>query len=270
MDLNTFDYDNAPVRTILIEDEPYFIARDVAGVLGYKWKGSSTVKHVPEDWKKICRLETSSGIQEVAALSEQGLYFFLNRSDKPLALPFQMWVNGQVLPALRKQTLSLEPPKVESAPVPAMSSLQLLQATVNAMVDQEQRLASVEQKLEDYEEGRKNALKALSQLPEPSMEVPDPSLRVLVSRVVREYAKANGIRDYSTLWNRLYMEFRDAFHVDLKIIAENRGISVLDLAEEREYLDKLYALAVKLFKHRAMSPTGAITWSDTWAHGEDS
>jgi hypothetical protein len=35
-------------------------------------------------------------------LSEQGLYFFLSRSDKPAALPFQKWIAGEVIPAIRK------------------------------------------------------------------------------------------------------------------------------------------------------------------------
>ena len=34
--------------------------------------------------------------------SEQGLYFFLGRSDKPAALPMQMWIAGEVLPSIRK------------------------------------------------------------------------------------------------------------------------------------------------------------------------
>ena len=38
----------------------------------------------------------------MAMLSEQGVYFFLARSDKPKALPFQMWLAGDVLPTLRK------------------------------------------------------------------------------------------------------------------------------------------------------------------------
>ena len=43
-----------------------------------------------------------SGNQNMAILSEQGLYFFLGRSDKPKALPFQKWIAGEVLPTLRK------------------------------------------------------------------------------------------------------------------------------------------------------------------------
>lgn len=35
-------------------------------------------------------------------LTEHGLYFFLGRSDKPAALPFQKWLAGEVLPSIRK------------------------------------------------------------------------------------------------------------------------------------------------------------------------
>jgi len=260
----------APVRTILKDDGTvWFVARDVADALSYKWKGSSTIKHVPVDWRGLYTYQTTSGPQEMAILSEHGLYFFLNRSDKPGALPFQTWVNGTVLPQLRQQSLPVQiTPPVQQPP---MTQLQLLQATISALVAQEQqqaiqseKIASLEQKMDTFEVTRQQSIKVLSELPEPSVDVPDPSLRILTSRVVREYAKANGIKDYSILWNKLYMEYRDAFHIDLKVIAENRGIHVLDLAEEREYLPQLYALAVKLFKHRLVSPTGGIQWSESW------
>lgn len=38
-------------------------------------------------------------------ISEQGLYFFLGRSDKPVALPFQKWLAGDVIPSIRKHGL---------------------------------------------------------------------------------------------------------------------------------------------------------------------
>ena len=45
---------------------------------------------------------TPTGNQELIIFSEQGLYFFLGRSDKPAALPMQKWVAGEVLPTIRK------------------------------------------------------------------------------------------------------------------------------------------------------------------------
>lgn len=82
--------------------EPWFVGKDVASALGYEWKGIASIKHVPEEWRGVQSVQTPSAEQEMLTLSEQGLYFFLGRSDKPKALPFQKWLAGEVLPAIRK------------------------------------------------------------------------------------------------------------------------------------------------------------------------
>lgn len=84
------------------DGNPWFVAKDVLLALGYQWKGIANLKHVPEEWRGVTSVQTPSGTQEMLMLSEQGLYFFLGRSDKPKALPFQKWLAGDVLPALRK------------------------------------------------------------------------------------------------------------------------------------------------------------------------
>lgn len=60
------------------------------------------MQSVPDIWKGNKRIITPGGEQEMLCLSEQGLYFFLGRSDKPKALPYQMWVVGNVIPSIRK------------------------------------------------------------------------------------------------------------------------------------------------------------------------
>jgi Prophage antirepressor len=84
------------------QGEPNWVAKDVAEALGYEWKGTSTISHVPQEWRGVYSVCTPSGVQEMITLSEPGLYFFLARSDKQRALPFQKWVAGQVLPSIRK------------------------------------------------------------------------------------------------------------------------------------------------------------------------
>lgn len=94
------------------QGEPYWVAKDVAEALGYEWKRSLTISHVPAEWKGAIPISSLGGIQEMLVLSEPGLYFFLARSDKPRALPFQKWIAGQVLPAIRKTgQFSLRVPK---------------------------------------------------------------------------------------------------------------------------------------------------------------
>ena len=95
--------------------EPLFVAKDVALALGYEWNGTARIVHVPAEWRGVTSVVTPSGTQEMVVLTEQGLYFFLGRSDKPKALPFQKWLAGEVLPAIRKHGGYLTPKKLEEA-----------------------------------------------------------------------------------------------------------------------------------------------------------
>jgi len=101
--LTPFRFDAQAVRVIEVNGDPWFVAKDVALALDYVWKGTSgTIDHIPEKWRGVCSVQTPYGTQEMVCLSEQGLYFFICRSDKPKALPFQDWLAGEVLPAIRK------------------------------------------------------------------------------------------------------------------------------------------------------------------------
>lgn len=102
-------YDNGVFSSRVIQDEDgqiWFAARDVAIALGYSQESIETpgklFGHVPEIWKGRKRIPTPGGEQNMLCLSEQGLYFFLGRSDKEKALPYQMWIAGDVVPSIRQ------------------------------------------------------------------------------------------------------------------------------------------------------------------------
>lgn len=68
----------AEVRSVIWRGGPAFVAKDMAEALGYVWQGTSgTMAHVPEEWRGVCSVQTPSGRQERAMLTEPGLYFFL-------------------------------------------------------------------------------------------------------------------------------------------------------------------------------------------------
>ena len=92
------------VRMTEYNGEIAFVAKDILERLGYELQrgAGSYIAHVPEEWRGVHPIDTPSGTQEMAVLTEQGLYFFLARSDKPLALPFQKWIAGEVIPSIRK------------------------------------------------------------------------------------------------------------------------------------------------------------------------
>ncbi|MDR2049741.1 MAG: hypothetical protein LBP69_09840 [Treponema sp.] len=99
--VQTFDFNSKPVRTFAIDGDPWWVAKDVAEVLEHEWQ-PNLVSHVPGEWKGRYPIPTPGGVQEMLCLAEQGLYFFLARSDKPLAFPFQKWIAGEVIPSIRK------------------------------------------------------------------------------------------------------------------------------------------------------------------------
>lgn len=111
--LAVFDYQDKQVRVIQDEQgEPWFVAKDLAEVLGYKWN-PYLLNHIPEQWKGSKPIVTLGGVQEMIVLSEQGIYFFLGRSDKPAALPFQMFLAGEVMPSIRKHGAYMTPETIE-------------------------------------------------------------------------------------------------------------------------------------------------------------
>lgn len=97
-----FHFDGQEVRVVDLDGATAVVAKDVAEALGYEWNGSARIAHVPDEWKGVTSVVTPRGKQEMAVLTEQGLYFFLGRSDKPKALAFQKWIAGDVLPAIRR------------------------------------------------------------------------------------------------------------------------------------------------------------------------
>jgi len=122
-----FSFGEHSVRVAVRDGEPWFVAKDVMVALEYSGHSApaKVCEHIPGEWKGVNPIHTPGGQQNMLCLSEPGLYFFLGRSDKPNALPFQKWVYGQVLPAIRK-TGRYEAPGKEM--------------TVNEMVDKMTRL----------------------------------------------------------------------------------------------------------------------------------
>lgn len=100
---NSFDFKGMNVRVVMIDGDPWFLARDVREALGvaqhgrnFAFLGTDEVRQLPSG------LISGKGMDRALILSESGLYKFILRSDKPNARPFQDWVTREVLPAIRK------------------------------------------------------------------------------------------------------------------------------------------------------------------------
>lgn len=90
------------IRAIRDEDgEPSFVAKDVAKALGYRMASDMT-RRLDEDEKGTRSVRTPGGDQEMAVITEAGLYAAVLGSKVPEAKAFKRWVTHEVLPALRR------------------------------------------------------------------------------------------------------------------------------------------------------------------------
>lgn len=100
--IQIFKYENNDVRTVEINGEPWFVLKDVCGVLGLS-NHKVTAQRLDRDEVSQTYLTDSIGRkQETTVINESGLYSVILRSDKPEAKPFRKWVTSEVLPSIRK------------------------------------------------------------------------------------------------------------------------------------------------------------------------
>lgn len=89
------------VRVIMQNGEPWFVAKDVCSILEIA-NSRDAVASLDADEKGVATVDTPGGKQEMATVSESGLYALIFKSRKLEAKAFRKWVTSEVLPAIRK------------------------------------------------------------------------------------------------------------------------------------------------------------------------
>lgn len=108
-ELQTFNFNNQPVRTVQINNQPYWVLKDVCDVL--ELSNPTVVANRLEDDE---RAKFNLGRQgEAIVITESGLYAVILRSDKPNAKEFRKWVTSEVLPTIRKHGAYATPETIE-------------------------------------------------------------------------------------------------------------------------------------------------------------
>jgi anti-repressor protein len=143
--LQVFEFEGRKGRIVIVGGELWFVAKDVAEALGYAKFDANLLLHIPDEWKGTKRVRTPGGEQEMQCLSEQGLYFFLARSDKPKALPFQKKVAGEILPSIRKYGAYMTPQKIEEVLYNPDTIINLAQALKKEQAKARELTAKVEE-----------------------------------------------------------------------------------------------------------------------------
>lgn len=130
------------------------------------------------------------------------------------------------------------------------------------MVDQMQKmdagLTEVKKDVAEIKQTQITAQQDMLMLPQSTAEVSDMTIRAQLVRLVRDYVQFTGV-PHSDAWNNLYREFKYRERIDLKVRAKNTNKPALDVAEKLGQIDKLYALAQKLFGNQTYQGFNATT-----------
>lgn len=90
------------IRTVTIDNEPYFIGKDIANALGYKNTRVALQDNVDNEDKVVTKVTTQGGMQDTIVISESGMYSLVFGSKLESAKRFKHWVTSEVLPSIRK------------------------------------------------------------------------------------------------------------------------------------------------------------------------
>jgi len=100
----TFNFSESkqPIRNLIVENKPWFIAKDVCDALGIK-NNRQAIRDLDDDEKLTYKLYTSGQNRNTSIITESGLYALILRSKKPYAKTFRKWITSEVIPTILKK-----------------------------------------------------------------------------------------------------------------------------------------------------------------------
>lgn len=240
-ELQVFKYSDKQVRTLLKDDQPWWVLKDVCDILGLT-NPSVVADRLDDDERSKFDLGRQG---EATIINESGLYNVILRSDKPEAKPFRKWVTAEVLPTIRKTGgyVGNDEMFITTYLPFADDATKALFKTTLQTVRQQNELILKQQKEIQHKEDVIIGLVDNVELAEK---------RQILNRVVR-YKNAN----FQERWAELYRQFNMKYHIDIekRFQAYNRD-NKPKMKSKLDYVDKvmnkipeLYEIACKLYEN---------------------
>ena len=197
------------IRTWVVDDEPWFVGKDIATILGYAKPENAIANHVDDEDKTSTLIQGSGSNYKSKAIliNESGLYSLILSSKLPSAKKFKRWVTGEVLPSIRKTGSYGKP----------MSQLEIAQYSINLLIEQERKMKALE--AQQGEQVKR-------------LDIIDSRLEVLngvhiegtgrdrLNAMIRAYVVKKGI-SYAEGWKDFKKAYNRAFHTCLGALLTN-------------------------------------------------
>jgi len=218
--LTQFQFNTKDIRVIEKDGQPWFIAKDVAELLGYT-RPRDAVKDHCKGGVKMALPSGKGGNQSMVVIPEGDVYRLIIRSKMPEAVKFEKWVMEELLPNFRKGG-NLE------------GRVERLEANINKLIEVMGRFieSQANQKPKLIEES-------------PAKLTPRDEIR----KIINSYTHHTQT-EFRANWNLLYQECYYRLHKNFRQIAQNKGanISGIDVAEEEGFIYDMLLVARDIFQ----------------------
>lgn len=229
------------VRVITINDEPWFVGKDVAELLGYSNPRKTLGDHVDDEDKKIInhRVTKRDGIKKrgnpnIALINESGIYSLILSSKLPSAKKFKRWITTEVLPSIRKNGAYMTPETLQQA---LYNPDFLIQLATNLKTEQEKNM-----KLQKEND---NLLMINSVL---TKEINEWDNRSLITHLIRKYGCCVYDNKFGLAWREFYRNLQYKLHINLnkRLSSQDKTKkNTLDMVKENEW-DSILQIAVAM------------------------
>lgn len=147
------------VRVIMQDEQPWFVGKDVAEILGYSVAQKALRDHVEKEDKQVIQKFQNRTLEipnrGLTIINESGLYSLIMSSKLPSAKQFKRWVTSEILPTIRQHGAYLTPEKVEEVLMNPDTIIKLatqLKAEREGRIKAETALKAATPKVEYYDE----------------------------------------------------------------------------------------------------------------------
>ena len=205
------------IRTVTIDNEPWFVGKDVATALGYSNSRDAILKHVHEDDKGVAKCDTPSGKQEMTVINESGLYALIFGSKLDSAKRFKHWVTSEVLPSIRKNG-NYQMMQHESSEL--SPQLQMLQGLLDQMKETEIANKKRDRQIALAQETAEKAVETTERMKDEIIS-PFNNWRDDINKKVRQISHASGI-PYQGLFTSMYSDLEQIGRCDLSTRQRNK------------------------------------------------
>lgn len=142
--ITVFDYETSSVRTFIINNEVYFVAKDICEVLSITNPNNVYQRLHQNDIQSMDIADSIGRKQKMYVVNESGLYDLIFESRKDDAKAFRRWVTNEVLPSIRK-TGKYELQK------DSLTAMTLMRQQLDYLIEHEKQLREHKEKLENHE-----------------------------------------------------------------------------------------------------------------------